>query len=253
MIDAGERVELQLSVHNGGGAQAGGAQATASIEAGSQATFDLLYDGLQDASKVYVGSSGAHPATVPFTLDFANPSLDYWGAPAMEFAADSSAGALGVFLWQDHEGWHVRWSTGLDSTQVSGTVATDGRVRRFGSLELEVGPDTATLAASEDTLSFSGWTHSRDLGDGVDFALSDSTMLSVFTAGASLGDIDAGTTANGTVVVDVSSSARRGQVGYVDLALTASSGGPWSGEYTIVYAGPELESYVFALDDSPVG
>ncbi len=252
VIDAGERLELSLSVHNGGGSQASGAQASVSIDGGSQATFDLLYDGVRDSAMVYVGRAAAHPATIPFTLDFANPALDYWGAPPMSFAADSSAGDQGVFLWQDQEGWHLRWGTGTDSTEVSGTVATDGRVRRFGGLDLEVATDAVSLSAGEDTLSFSGWTHARDLSDGLEFALSDSTLLSVFSGTASLGDIASGSTQSGTVVVDVSTSARGGQVGYVDVELTASSGGPWAGEYVVLVAGPELESYVFDLDDSGV-
>jgi hypothetical protein len=248
VIDAGETIELQLSVRNGGGASANGASVAASVEPGSSATFNLTYDGAADPSKVFIGPGGTHPAGVPFTLDFDNPLIAYTGTPPQTYSADSTSGERGIFVWQDDGGWHVQWGSGTDSVQVAGTIMTDGRVRGFDRLHLESG-ETATISPAEDTLTFSGWTHANDLFDGIDVALADSTMVTVTTAVDALGNIAPSATVNGTVVFDVSNSARDGQIAYVDLELTAGAGGPWSGVVPVVFSGPELDAYAFTIDD----
>ncbi|MGH2571134.1 MAG: FG-GAP-like repeat-containing protein, partial [bacterium] len=249
VIDAGETIELSLSVRNGGGATANGASVTASVEPGSSATFHLTYDGAADPSKVFIGPGRTHPAGIPFTLDFANPLIAYTGTPPQTYSADSTSGERGIFLWQDHGGWHLQWGSGADSVQAAGTITTDGRIRGLDKLHLESGADAATISAGEDTLTFSGWTHANDLFDGIDVALADDTMLTITTASGALGNIAPSATAIGTVVFDVSNSARDGQIAYVDLALTAGAGGPWSGVVPVVFAGPELDAYAFTIDD----
>ena len=53
--DANEWVDLVVDAYNGGGSPANGAAVTASVEPGSNATFDIVYDGVRDPSKVFVG------------------------------------------------------------------------------------------------------------------------------------------------------------------------------------------------------
>jgi uncharacterized repeat protein (TIGR01451 family) len=256
VLDAGETIELGLTVRNGGTATATGASVQGTIEAGGSATFDLLYGGVADPSKVFVGPGRVNPGAIPFTLDFASPAIDYIGRPHFTFAPDPLAsvnkGDTGIFVWQDHDGWHVAWGSGKDAVTVSGTVATDGRVRRASGLALEPG-DTAAINAGQDTLSFSGATGATDGEDGVDFALSDGTMVNLTTSSAALGSIAPAGQAAGTLVLGVAGTARAGQVAYVDLTLTSSAGGPWSGEVPLVISGPELEAYVFAVADSGGG
>ncbi len=249
-IDAGERIEFDLTVRNGGNATANTVNATASVLAGSNAIFNITYGGSADPTKVFVGRNRQNPATIPFTLDFGNPTIDYIGKPAFTFGADSTAADRGVFVWQDHEGWHLHWGSGSDSTQVSGTVLTNGKVITTQGLDLENGADALTVNGPQTQVTFSGWTHRRDLSDGFDLAMADATKLSIFTAGASLGNIVAGGTAVGTVVADVDGTARGGQVAYLSLTFTASSGGPWSTIVPIVFAGPSLESVVHSINDS---
>jgi hypothetical protein len=249
VIDAGETIELQVSVRNGGGASANGASVAASVEPGSSATFDLTYDGAADPAKVFIGPDRTHPGAIPFTLDFDNPVIAYTGTPPQTYSADSTSGERGIFLWQDRGGWHLRWGSGSDSVQVAGTITTDGRIRGLERLDLENGADVAVISAGEDSLTFSGWTHASDPFDGIDVALADSTMLTITTASDALGNIASSATATGTVVFDVSSSARDEQIAYVDLELTAGAGGPWSGVVPVVFAGPELDAYAFTIDD----
>ncbi|MBZ0266809.1 FG-GAP-like repeat-containing protein [bacterium] len=251
-IDAGETVELDLTMHNGGGTTATGVSVTASIEAGSNATFDLLWDGVRDASKVFIGPDRVNPGAVPFTLDFATPAIDYIGAPFVTFAMDSTTGDQGIFLWQDLEGWHLRWGSGTNTIPVTGVVSTDGRVRGVFTPHLEVATDTAAISAGQDSLSVAGTTGSMDLFDGVDFALSDNTMLTMTSPVVALGDIGASASAGGKVAFSVSPTARDLQIAYVDFETTSALRATWSDEVAVAISGPELEAIVLTVEDGAV-
>jgi len=248
-VDAGERIELDLSVRNGGVSTANTAGITASVETGSSVTFDLLYNGLANPSKVFVGPNGVNPATVPFTLNFASPSIQYTGTPPRTFAGDGTTGDDGIFIWQDRNGWHVWYTSGTDPLAVTGTITTNGRIRGTERLDLE-STDTLSLNGPATILTVSGATSTTDLVDQFDFALADNTVLTMVNSAAVLGNITAGATTVGTVVFDVANTARSEQIAYVDLSLTAAAGGPWSEVVEIVIAAPELEAIVFEVDDS---
>ena len=249
-LDAGETVELGLTAHNGGDASADSTVITASVEPGAAVTFDCLWNGVRDSSMVFIGPDKINPLTVPFTLDFANPAIDYIGSPPLTFSPDSTGTDQGIFFWQDREGWHVHWSAGADSASVSGVVSTDGHVRGAAGLFLEDGSDSWSLSAGEDSLSFSGTVYPGDLRDGVDLALADSTMITLTSASALVGDLAAGASGAGTTVFDVASNARDGQLAYVDLTFTSLTGGPWTGVVPLVFSGPSLEAWMFTLDDT---
>jgi hypothetical protein len=128
-------------------------------------------------------------------------------------------------------------------------VTTNGKVLSTSALELENGTDALSVNGPQDTITFNGWTHRRDHIDEIDFALADNTKLSIVSGGASLGNIAAGATANGTITFDVASTARDGQVGYASLSFTASNGGPWSDIVPLVFSGPSLEAIVHGFND----
>lgn len=248
VVDAGEIIELAVTAFNGGGSSAGAAVVTASVESGTSATFDLLYDGVADAARVHVGPDRTNPPSVPFTLDFASPTIPYIGAPFVTAAPDSAADA-GIFVWQDDQGWHVLWSSGPDAVTVSGTITTDGRIRDLATLDLEE-TDTAILSVDEDVLTFSGSTGASDPVDAIDLALADHTMVTMLTASDALGDVGASGSGQATVVFEVAGAARGGQLAWVDLSFTSTTGGPWSSIVPIVFAGPALDAFVLAVDDS---
>ena len=59
---------------------------------------------------VFVGPDRTNPGAVPFTLDFASPSIPYIGHAARRASPRTRCwGIAGIFVWQDREGWHVRW------------------------------------------------------------------------------------------------------------------------------------------------
>ena len=248
-IDAGERIELDFTVRNAGNTTANTVNAAGSFVTGSTATFNLVYGGSANVNNIYVGKNRVHPATNPFQLNFSIPSIDYQGRPSMTFSPDSTDADTGIFLWQDQEGWHLEWSAGIDSVLVSGTVTTNGKVLSTSSPKLENSLDAITVNGGQDTITFSGTTHTKDLVDGIDFALADNTKLSIVNGAAALGNIVAGATANGTIVFDASSTARDGQIGYTSLSFTASAGGPWSAIAPLLFSGPSLESIVHGFND----
>jgi hypothetical protein len=250
VLDAGETVELNLAAYNGGGATAAGTAVAATIEAGSSATFDILWNGVRDSSRVYIGREGENPTTIPFTLDFSGPIRDFTGAHGQTFVPDTTTGDKGVFVWQDREGWHMRWGGGRDTVTVAGVITTDGRFRGSHTLELESGVDAVDITAGEDSLTFTGTTHLNDVVDGFGFAMSDSTVLSLSVSADSIGFVAPGGTGNALVVFDVATSAQDERIAYIDLEYTSTSGGPWTAEVPVVFAAPVLEAYVSLLDDS---
>jgi hypothetical protein len=252
VIDAGETVELNLTAHNGGGATANGVTVNASIEAGSEATFNLLWGGVADTTRIYIGPDRVHPASVPFTLDFASPSAEYIGTPTMTFGFHDGVADQGIFVWQDQEGWHLRWGSGDSTVQVTGSVVTDGRVRGFATPLMSDGIDSVTLSATEDTLFVNGTTGLTDLTDGVDFALADDTWITVTTPSDALGNIAAAASAGGTVVFSVDNAARARQIAYLDLDFSSTSLQTWSSELAVTFAGPSLEAYMFVIEDGAV-
>ncbi len=250
VIDLSEVIELGVTATNGGGATATGVSVNAAVEAGTQATFNLLWGGVADTARVFIGPDRVNPAAIPFTLDFDAPSTEYIGTPPMAFGFEDGKGDQGIFLWQDQEGWHLRWSSADSTVQVTGSVATDGRVRGMATPLLEAGVDVATINAGEDSLLIDGTTGLTDLSDGVDFALADNTKLSVTTASDAIGDIGASSSGAGTVVLTAANDARPRQIAYVDLTFTSTTLATWTEEVALTFAGPELEAYVFAVDDS---
>ena len=114
---------------------------------------------------------------------------------------------------------------------MSGTVTTDGRVRHLQALDLESAIGRGAISAGGDSLTFSGSTEPTrrptDLWDGSRFALADSTMLTITSASAALGNIPAASTAGGTrVVLRVATNARDGQIGVRGSRAHVDVGGP---------------------------
>jgi hypothetical protein len=70
---------------------------------GSPVTFTLYLDKCPNPAEVFYGSASTSPTTTPFTLTYEQAS----GQPP--YVAGQS---VGVFIWTDSSGWHIRWSSG---------------------------------------------------------------------------------------------------------------------------------------------
>jgi hypothetical protein len=97
---------------------------------------------------------------------------EYWrGKPA--FAPGESSG---YFIWNDDEGWHVRWTIRKGVHVFTGSVSCDGAFNKFQPFRKE-GKDYIKKV-SESSIRFD--TKTGEGVDGVDFTLSPSTRRITF-------------------------------------------------------------------------
>ncbi len=72
---------------------------------GNTATFDIYnYLWRVDPPSIFIGAGGIHPASVPFTLNVADPAV--LGKPVYTPGAATS-----FYAWLDVDGWHLRGTT----------------------------------------------------------------------------------------------------------------------------------------------
>ena len=97
---------------------------------------------------------------------------EYWrGRP--DFAAGETRG---YFVWQDDEGWHVRWTTKGGAHIFSGTATCDGEFMHFKS----IGKEKNDLVRKDSNNRIKFDAKSEGAIDGFDFALSPSTQKITF-------------------------------------------------------------------------
>src|SRR2546426_4320905 len=97
---------------------------------------------------------------------------EYWrGKPA--FAPGESSG---YFVWNDGDGWHVRWTTQRGKHVFTGSVSCDGSFNKFHPFRKE-GNDYIKKV-SENSIHFD--TKTGEGVDGADFTLSPSTRTITF-------------------------------------------------------------------------
>jgi ASPIC and UnbV/FG-GAP-like repeat len=84
---------------------------------GSQVTFALYSEKCPNPAQVFYGRSNTSPTISPFTLTAAQAR----GKPT--YVGGQS---VGVFIWANSKGWHVRWSAGSKRTFFYGTITSDG-------------------------------------------------------------------------------------------------------------------------------
>lgn len=94
----------------------------------------------------------------------------YAGVPTA-FRPGSS---MGIFIWQDHNGWHLRTTTKGSSHSFSGTIRTDGNFSRASSVGTE-DKDKVRVASDREKINFSFDTAGGV--DGIDFRLSNDSNV----------------------------------------------------------------------------
>jgi ASPIC/UnbV protein/VCBS repeat protein len=84
---------------------------------GSDVTLMLYSQKCPNPAQVFYGSSNANPSSSPFTLTAQQAT----GQPS--YVAGQS---VGIFIWTDVRGWHVRWSAGSTKNYFYGSISSDG-------------------------------------------------------------------------------------------------------------------------------
>jgi hypothetical protein len=96
----------------------------------------------------------------------------YWkGRPSFDVGE-----TLGYFVWQDDQGWHVRWTTRGAKHKFSGTITCDGFFSKVDAVGAN--PRDFIRRTGDDRISFD--TAVGGGRDGVDFTLSPSTKSLTF-------------------------------------------------------------------------
>lgn len=116
----------------------------ATISSGNSVTFSFWANQdspLPTPDEVFIGASGAHPASIPFTLQAGGP-IDPKGQPVFTPGTDE-----GVFIWQDDTGiWHLRVlkirhnDVGFVGEDTAGFIATNGKFTSVTPVGMEKSP-----------------------------------------------------------------------------------------------------------------
>ncbi len=140
----------------------------------AQITFDIQMDGYYDESRVFIGFSGFHPDSIPFTL---NSSDDDPSVTSVPNVLDSETG---YFIWYDEfeKKWNIVWRENSSfNHNFTGTISTDGEfysVNNYTGLDGYSNNETSDIITSSlDYIKFSGYIDGYDSGyssDGISFA-----------------------------------------------------------------------------------
>lgn len=84
--------------------------------------------------------------------------------------------AKGYFIWNDMEGWHVRWTTEGKKHRFSGTISCDGKFVEYKAVSRDRG-DHITKS-SPGTIRFDATASGG--ADGVDFRMTENTTYLTF-------------------------------------------------------------------------
>jgi hypothetical protein len=126
-------------------------------------TFNLTIDGYNEADRVFIGFSGQHPATMPFSLSIADTDINVFSEPS------NIETETGFFIWFDEfaDTWNIRWREDrLEEHSFSGTISTTGE---FYNIVKPVGPDgyeineiTDTITSTIQSIEFNGFIDGYD-------------------------------------------------------------------------------------------
>lgn len=240
--DAGETIEVTITLENGGDQAAQSVQAALGLPSGSLLTGTVEVDGASDPALVRIGRDGLSPAAIPFTVNLSGDSL--WGKPLIPACADTA-----VYLWEDAGGWHLRCEGGLGIHAFAGTLSTDGEIQNAAPFALE--PGDAILLGS--TLTFACGVDTTECEDGFDFLLADSFYVDVVDTTQDYGQIDAGSSVARTFVVRADGTTRDQYQARFLLDISEGARGQWVDGLRLEVAAPILEDHFHTLDDAAHG
>jgi hypothetical protein len=249
VAEAGERIELGVTLKNIGASTASGVSANLQLGTGAQLTLDVQQDGSGQTGRVYLGSGGEHPGALPFSLNLGGDTLSVWGRPLYTSASGPDSGA---YFWQDLSGWHLRFVSGGAPQAFAGSLSTDGAVRVAAGYQLESG-DVLTPGAG--LVTFAVNVDSTDFEDGIDFVIDDSSHVSLLVPVAAYPDIGAGDSATAYFLVESEVSTPDLHQARMDVSVNGVTTGTvsWPEGLRFEVAAPVLIEDYHVLDDSTLG
>jgi hypothetical protein len=235
--DAGETVELIVTLSNGGDQTAENVSAELGLPSGSELTASFMMDGALDPAVVHIGRDAVNPLAIPFTVSLSGESL--WGRPSFMACADSA-----IYAWEDASGWHVRCNGAMGNHVFSGTVSTDGEILSVAGFMLE---DDDLVFGGDVTFTFA--SDSTECEDGFDLVVADSFSVDIIDTTQFFDYIDVGQSVSRTFVVQADASARNeDQVRFL-MDIYADARDQWVDGFRLEIAAPVLEDHFHTAED----
>ena len=248
--DAGERIELGITLQNSGTVPVSAAGARLDVAPGAQASINVLQNGQSQPGRFFIGAGRAHPASLPVTIALGDGTPSPWGRPDFTAGAPADTGA---WFWQDVAGWHLRL-LGAPPAPMSftGSLVTDGRILAASRHEMESADE---LSVSGSMVNFSAAMDSTDWEDGFDLVLADSAFARAVVDTVSAGSLAPGDSVTRVFVVDVADSAADQHQARFGVTLSGDAPAPktWSEGLRMATGAPVLAEEFHAIDDSTDG
>jgi len=139
------------------------------VPEGAIVSFSLLTNQNASITDVFIGSTNANPAAMPFSLLSVTTSVSVLDIPAYTPAQDA-----GYFLWQTADTqWHLRWSgDSIRTFSYEGTISSSEGISSFSTYSYEANDQVNSIPSG---LSFSGLAGAGE--DGLDFFVPAGSQL----------------------------------------------------------------------------
>ena len=115
-------------------------------------TADVLFDGMRDTSKVFLGAGNQNPSEIPFTLDRTDDTV--LGRPTLLH------GETGYFIWFDatYRQWHIRMRAPITEERVfTGSLTTTGQFN-----DVRLATEAEGYGADDPISEENDWLRSTD-------------------------------------------------------------------------------------------
>ncbi|MFZ1947581.1 MAG: C25 family cysteine peptidase [bacterium] len=212
----GERVGVAVGLRNGGTGLVGTVVGNLQVVAGCSLWVDVELDGARDAGKVHIGEGSTSPGGVPFGLGVRD-----WVFGRGLRETDES---LGVWVWLDGMGWHVRASGEGGSHGYEVRLTVYGDVLGQSGNGLEAGDSVEVVGGQ---LVFGGGLGAGDYEDGLDIVVGASAGVTVVDGTESYGGVGSGEVVRYFDTMFDGGSGSDGVGVWFEVGMTGGAGGSW--------------------------
>ncbi|MGD8628733.1 MAG: C25 family cysteine peptidase, partial [bacterium] len=213
----GERLELGVSLVNGGTGTLDGVTADLRSIPACSLTVSVETDSLMSADDIFVGKNCQHPSTIPFPLVAGEGTLGRCGREQQDQS--------GCWIWLDAMGWHVRFMGDGEAHTYACTLQVHGEMVGHSGHALEEG-DIITSGGGEIVLE--GDLTAGDFEDGLDLVLGMDGSVVIHDGQASYGTVGSSEVTGWYDVEFLPGGVGDGLGVWYELSISDGAGGSWT-------------------------
>jgi hypothetical protein len=225
----GERVGLGVGLRNGGTGLVGSVVGNLSVVAGCSLWVDVDLDGASDGGEIHIGEGSVSPGSVPFGVGV----RDWVFGRALREGDES----LGVWVWLDGLGWHVRAGGDGASHGYEVRLTVYGDVLGASGNGLESGD---SVEVSGGQVVFGGTLDGGDYEDGVDIVVGDSVGVTVVDGSEGYGGVGSGEVVRYFDTMFDGGGGVDGVGVWFEMSITGGAGGSWRDWFRVEVLDGEL-------------